>query len=67
MLFKVPIMLYSNSQHQANYARRFVPIMLSVFIIIGDNSFGNLHFMIDLFQISTQKRQALAILDYNTH
>ena len=29
MLFKVPIMLCSNSQHQANYAHRFVPIMLS--------------------------------------
>jgi hypothetical protein len=62
MLFKVPIMLCSNSQHQANYARRFVPIVLSVFILIDDNSFRNLHFMIDLFQITTQKRQAIAIL-----
>ena len=26
MLFKVPIMLCSNSQHQANYAHCFVPI-----------------------------------------
>ena len=28
MLFKVPIMLCSYSQHQANYAHCFVPIML---------------------------------------
>ena len=30
MLFKVPIMLCSNSQHQANYAHCFVPIMLLI-------------------------------------
>ena len=30
MLFEVPIMLCSNSQHQANYAHCFAPIMLSV-------------------------------------
>ena len=29
MLFKVPIMLCSNSQHLANYVHRFVPIMLA--------------------------------------
>ena len=30
MLFQVPIMLCSYSQHQANYAHCFVPIMLSI-------------------------------------
>ena len=30
MLFKVPIMLCSDSQHQANYAHHFVPIMLTI-------------------------------------
>ena len=30
MLFKVPIMLCSNSQNQANYAHCFVPIMLLI-------------------------------------
>ena len=34
MLFKVPIMLYSDSQHQANYAHHFVPIMLTVISIL---------------------------------
>ena len=29
MPFKVPIMLRSDSQHQANYAHHFVPIMLA--------------------------------------
>ena len=72
MLFKVPIMLCSNSQHQANnyYAHCFVPIMLLIslnFNIICDNSFRNLRFMTTLFQITTQKRQATAILDYTTH
>ena len=33
MLFKVPIMLCSNSEHQANYAHCFVPIMLSQFTV----------------------------------
>ena len=33
MLFKVPIMLCSNSQHQINYAHCFVPIMLLVLSI----------------------------------
>ena len=30
MLFEVPIMLRSNSQHQANYAHCFVPTMLKI-------------------------------------
>ena len=30
MLFKVPIMLCSDSQHQANYAHHFVPVMLTL-------------------------------------
>jgi hypothetical protein len=30
MLFKIPIMLCSNSQHQANYAHCFVPTMLLI-------------------------------------
>ena len=30
MLFKVPIMLCSDSQHQANYAHHFVPVMLTI-------------------------------------
>ena len=33
MLFKVPIMLCSDSQHQANYAHHFVPIMLTIISI----------------------------------
>ena len=52
MLFKVPIMLCSNSQHQANYAHCFVPIMLSVlsiFSILILISFGNLYLMKALF------------------
>ena len=54
MLFKVPIMLCSNSQNQANnyYAHCFVPIMLSVlsiFSILILISFGNLYLMKTLF------------------
>ena len=30
MLFKVPIMICSKSQYQANYGHCFVPIMLSI-------------------------------------
>ena len=30
MVFKVPIMLCSNSQHQASYAHCFLPIMLII-------------------------------------
>ena len=65
-------MLCSNSQNQANYAHcHFVPInnMLLIslnlhILLICDNSFGNLDFMTALFQITTKKRQATAILDY---
>ena len=47
MLSKVPIMLCSDSQHQANYAHHFVPIVLIIISyyfadLIRDNSFGNL-------------------------
>ena len=34
MIFKVPIMVYSNSQHQANYAHCFVRIMLLISLSI---------------------------------
>jgi hypothetical protein len=56
MLFKVPIMLCSNSQHQANYVHCTVPVMpcsqfLTFHISICDNSFGNLQFILILFQL----------------
>ena len=34
MLFKVPIMLCSDSQNQANYAHHFVLIMLTIISIL---------------------------------
>ena len=49
MLFKVPII---HTQHQANYAHHFIPIVLSIYSIVQinyDNIVGNLHFMIALF------------------
>ena len=50
MLFKVPIILHSSSQYQANYAHHFVSIVLSQFIVfcrlIHDNSLVNSLFMI---------------------
>ena len=47
MLFKVPIMLCSDSERQANYAHHFVPIMFTI-ALIHDNLLGNLLFMIAL-------------------
>ena len=62
ILFKVPIMLCSNSQHQANYAHCSVPIMLSVYSIFADdNSLGNLLFMIALFHSMTTHVSVLDI------
>ena len=52
MLFKVPIMLCSNSKHQINYAYCFVPIMLlvlSIFCILKLISFENLYLIKALF------------------
>ena len=38
ILFKVPIMLCSDSQHQANYAHHFAPIMLTINTILHINT-----------------------------
>ena len=45
MPFEVPIMLCSDSQHQANNVHCFVPIILSInfMILICDNSLGKLY------------------------
>ena len=34
MLFELPIMLCSNSQHKANNVRCFIPIMLSIYSVL---------------------------------